>query len=193
MADTGWLRREYESSPFLELDLANSWWEQFDRWFADASVLVEPNAVVVATVDGGGNPRARTVLLKSFDRRGFVWATNYSSRKGHDLDGSPRAGLVFPWHDIGRQVHAEGSVERTSAEESEAIWRQRPRAARISALASDQSIVLAPRTEIEQRVARLDQDYGEDVPRPAHWGGYRLAPRAVEFWQGQRNRLHDRL
>jgi pyridoxamine 5'-phosphate oxidase len=193
MADTAWLRREYASAPFQQEDLAPSWWQQFERWFADARPLTEPNAVVVATADAEGRPRARTVLLKSFDAAGFVWASNYHSRKGHDLAENPAAGLVFPWHELQRQVHAEGAVEPTSAAESDAIWQRRPRMARLSALASAQSEVLATRDELEARLAELDRRFEADVPRPEHWGGYRLRPRTVEFWQGRANRLHDRL
>jgi pyridoxamine 5'-phosphate oxidase len=193
MADTGWLRREYESNPFLEQDLAPTWWQQFDRWFAEARSLTEPNAMVVATADGAGQPRARTVLLKSYDATGFVWATNYTSKKGQDLEANPSAGLLFPWHDLARQVQAEGTVEKASPAESDVIWAARPRMSRLSALASEQSAVLASRGEIEARLAALDASYGTEVPRPEHWGGYRLRPRSVEFWQGRRDRLHDRL
>jgi pyridoxamine 5'-phosphate oxidase len=191
--DLSALRREYSNRPFEPEDLAATWWEQFDAWFAEASGLVEPNAMVVATVDTGGAPRARTVLLKSVEPAGFVWATNYLSRKGRDLDTSGQAGIVFPWHDLQRQVHVEGPVERISPAESDRIWNARPRPSQLSALASHQSQTVASRAEIEERIRALDAALPDVVPRPEHWGGYRLRPRVVEFWQGRVNRLHDRL
>jgi pyridoxamine 5'-phosphate oxidase len=191
--DTSAFRREYGHRPFSRDDLADTWWDQFARWFEEATMLTEPNAVVVASVDTAGRPRARTVLMKSFDPAGFVWATNYLSRKGRDLDSTGEAGLVFPWHDLGRQVHAEGPVERVGPAESDRIWAARPRASQLSAAASRQSEVVASRSEIEERIAGLEGEHGGDVPRPDHWGGYRLRPRLVEFWQGRQNRLHDRL
>jgi pyridoxamine 5'-phosphate oxidase len=191
--DTSALRREYGNRPFSRKQLAATWWEQFALWFAEAASLTEPNAMVLASVDGSGRPRARTVLLKSFDSAGFVWGTNYRSRKGRDLEDGGEAGLVFPWHDLQRQVHAEGSVERTSTDESDRIWVARPRPSQLSGLASRQSEVVGSRAEIEERIARLDARTGDVVPRPEHWGGYRLRPRTVEFWQGRQDRLHDRL
>lgn len=191
--DTSALRREYGDAPFGATAAAGTWWEQFTAWFADAAPLTEPNAMVVATVGGDGVPRARTVLMKSFDVAGFVWASNYASRKGRDLAGAPVAGLVFPWHELQRQVHAEGRVERVDAATSDAVWAARPRESQLSALASHQSEVVGSRQEIEERIARLDAEHPDVVPRPEHWGGYRLRPSAVEFWQGRRNRLHDRL
>ena len=193
LIDTGGLRREYGERSLRRTDLADTWWLQFSRWFEDARVLGEPNAMVLATVDTAGRPRARTVLLKRLDPAGFVWATNYLSRKGRDLDTSGEAGLVFPWHDLQRQVHAEGPVERVDPEESDRIWAARPRLSRLSALASHQSEVVDSRGVLDDRLAGLEAEYGEDVPRPEHWGGHRLRPRVVEFWQGGRNRLHDRL
>jgi pyridoxamine 5'-phosphate oxidase len=191
--DTSSFRHEYGDRPFSLSDLAGSWWEQFALWFVEAAELAEPNAMVVASVDTTGAPRVRTVLLKSFDAGGFVWATNYRSRKGRDLDTTGVAALVFPWHEVTRQVHAEGPVERVSPAESDAIWAARPRPSQLSALASHQSDVVDSRAEIEERVARLDAAHPDVVPRPEHWGGYRLRPRTVEFWQGRQNRLHDRL
>jgi pyridoxamine 5'-phosphate oxidase len=192
-ADLTALRREYGNRSFEPDDLAPTWWEQFGHWFADAAGLTEPNAMVLATVDPSGEPRARTVLLKAVEPAGFLWATNYRSRKGRDLDTSGRAGLLFPWHDLQRQVHAEGPVEQISAAESDRIWAARPRASQLSALASHQSDVVASRADIEQRIQQLDTAHPHLVPRPEHWGGYRLRPRSVEFWQGRVNRLHDRL
>lgn len=191
--DASGLRREYGGRELRRSGLAATWWEQFGRWFDEAQGLPEPNALVLATVDPDGHPRARTVLLKEVAPAGFVWASNYRSRKGRDLSATGEAGLVFPWHPLERQVHAEGAVEQVSAEESDAIWAARPRLSRLGALASSQSEVVSSRETLDARLAALDEQYGEDVPRPEHWGGYRLRPRSVEFWQGGRNRLHDRL
>jgi pyridoxamine 5'-phosphate oxidase len=191
--DTSGFRREYGERSLHREDLAATWWEQFARWFDEARSLVEPNALVLATVDTAGRPRARTVLLKSLDPHGFVWATNYGSRKGRDLDTTGEAGLVFPWHELQRQVHAEGPVERVSPAESDAIWSARPRLSQLGALASHQSEVVDSRATLDERLARLDAELPDPVPRPETWGGYRLRPRVVEFWQGGRNRLHDRL
>lgn len=195
--DTSSLRREYDAQTLDVADLAPSWWEQFGAWFDDARPLPEPNAMVLATVDASGRPRARTVLLKSVDASGFVWATNYRSRKGRDLAVNHEAGLVFVWHELQRQVQAEGVVERLDAAASDAIWASRPRLSQLGALASSQSEVVDSRATLDERLARLEAEYGDDsgrlVPRPEHWGGYRLRPRSVEFWQGGRNRLHDRL
>jgi pyridoxamine 5'-phosphate oxidase len=127
------------------------------------------------------------------DAAGFVWASNYRSRKGRDLAATGRAGLVFSWHDLQRQVHAEGPVEQVDPAESDRIWAARPRLSRLSALVSHQSEIVDSRATLDARLAALDAEYGEQVPRPAHWGGYRLAPSIVEFWQGGRDRLHDRL
>ena len=190
---TAGFRHEYGERSLRRADLAATWWDQFALWFAEAAALAEPNALVLATVDTSGRPRARTVLLKSMDASGFVWATNYLSRKGRDLDTSGEAALMFPWHDLQRQVHAEGPVERVSPSESDRIWAARPRLSKLGALASHQSDVVDSRQTLDARLAALDAEYGDDVPRPEHWGGYRLRPRAVEFWQGGRDRLHDRL
>src|SRR4051794_38315767 len=155
-ADLTALRREYGNRPFDADSLAPTWWEQFGVWFTDAAGLTEPNAMVVATVDSAGYPRARTVLLKAIEPAGFLWATNYLSRKGRDLDTSGQAGILFPWHDLQRQVHAEGPVERISAAGSDRIWAARPRASQLSALASHQSEVVDSRAEIEERIRALD-------------------------------------
>ncbi|MDQ1630034.1 MAG: pyridoxamine 5-phosphate oxidase [Frankiaceae bacterium] len=195
--DTSGLRREYDAQTLDVTDLAPSWWEQFGVWFADARPLPEPNAMALATVDPSGRPRARTVLLKSVDVSGFVWATNYRSRKGRDLAANPEAAIVFAWHELQRQVHAEGVAERLDAAASDAIWATRPRLSQLGALASSQSEVVDSRATLDDRLARLEIEFGDGsgapVPRPEHWGGYRLRPRSVEFWQGGRNRLHDRL
>lgn len=199
-SELGPLRRDYRGGSLDEADLAASWLAQFRRWFDEArsAGLREPHAMVLATADAAGRPRARTVLLKGVDAAGFVWATSYASRKGQDLATNPRAALCFSWVDLERQVHVEGSVERLGADESDAIFAARPRGARLAAWASPQSEPLAGRGELEQRLADAEVRFsearvGEAIPRPECWGGYRLSPVSVEFWQGRADRLHDRL
>jgi pyridoxamine 5'-phosphate oxidase len=190
------MRRDYDTGPFLESDLAPSWLEQFELWFADAvSHLAEPNAMIVATADEHARPSARTLLLKAVDERGFVFFTNLHSRKGRELAANPRAALVFPWLDLRRQVVVEGAVAAIPGEESDAYFATRPRGAQLGALASPQSEAIESREELERRLAgaEAERSEGEPVPRPEYWGGLRLAPDAVEFWQGRADRLHDRL
>jgi pyridoxamine 5'-phosphate oxidase len=168
---------------------------QFDAWHDEARGAGIPlaEACAVASVSADGKPSARMVLLKGTDERGFVFATNYESRKGRELDARPRAALLFYWHALGRQVRVEGSVERVAPEESDAIFLARPRASRISALASRQSEPLGSRAELEARVGELERELeGRDVERPAWWGGYRVVPDEVEVWQHDDNRLHHR-
>lgn len=188
------LRREYARAGLAETNLAPTWWEQFSRWFADASSLSEPNAVVLATATADGAPSARTVLMKGYDERGLVLFTNLTSRKGREALGNPRATLLFSWVDLERQVTVEGRVERVAREQSEDYFRSRPRGAQIAAWASHQSRVVADRSELEHRQAELTERFGTgDVPVPDFWGGLRILPTTVEFWQGRRDRLHDRL
>ena len=191
------MRRDYELGALREDDLAPTWLEQFERWLAEAMEggEAEPNAVVVATAGADGRTGARTVLLKNVDERGFVFNTNYDSRKGSEIAENPRASLVFPWLDVRRQVVVDGTVEHVTPTEADAYFATRPREARISAHASPQSEVVESRDVLERRrdeVAARFPD-GVDVPRPEHWGGLRVVPEAVEFWQGRANRLHDRL
>jgi pyridoxamine 5'-phosphate oxidase len=189
------LRREYTSSGLDVGDLAPTWHEQLGRWLADAVAadLTEPNAVVLATADAAGRPSARTVLLKGFDERGLTVFTNYGSRKGRELSENPYASMVLPWVDLQRQVVACGPVARVSAEESAAYFATRPRGSQLSAWASRQSSLLESRSSLEAERAELDARFGVEVPAPDFWGGFRLAPETVEFWQGRPDRLHDRL
>ncbi|MQA86823.1 MAG: pyridoxamine 5'-phosphate oxidase [Streptosporangiales bacterium] len=171
---------------------------QFDAWFADvvAAGLPEPSAMVLATAGADGTPSARTVLLKHYDDRGFVFYTNYTSRKGQELAENPRAGLVLPWHPIRRQVTVVGEVERLPRTESEAYFGSRARGSQLGAWASErQSAVIASRAVLEERFAELSRSWpdGTEVPLPDFWGGFRVVPWTVEFWQGRTNRLHDRL
>src|SRR5215218_518956 len=185
VADLSRMRRDYTAGRLTEDELAPTWVEQFDRWFADAVAeeLPEPNAVVVATADADGAPDARIVLMKG-----------YASAKGAQLAVNPRAALVFPWHGMQRQVRVAGRVERIGDAASDALWDPRPRGAQLAALASVQSTVVASRAELEERVRLLDEETGDAaLRRPPVWGGYRVVPDRVEFWQGGPDRLHDRL
>jgi pyridoxamine 5'-phosphate oxidase len=190
------MRRDYRVEPLREEELAATWVEQFDRWFADAvaAELPEPNAVVLATADADGAPDARIVLLKGYDATGFVFVTSYASTKGAQLAVNPRAALVAPWHALHRQVRVAGRVERIGDAASDALWDPRPRGAQLAAVASVQSTVVDSRQELVDRVRLLDEETPPGpVPRPAFWGGYRVIPDRVEFWQGGKDRLHDRL
>jgi pyridoxamine 5'-phosphate oxidase len=196
MPDLSRMRRDYSVEPLREEDLAPSWVEQFDRWFADvvAAGLPEPNAVVLATADADGAPDARIVLLKGYDATGFVFASSYASTKGAQLAVNPRASLVAPWHALHRQVRVAGRVERVGDAASDALWDPRPRGAQLAAVASVQSTVVASRAELEERVRLLDEESpAGGLPRPPVWGGYRVIPERVEFWQGGVDRLHDRI
>jgi pyridoxamine 5'-phosphate oxidase len=190
------MRNDYTAGRLTEAELAPTWVEQFDHWFADvvAAELPEPNAVVVATADTDGAPDARVVLMKGYDTSGFVFGTSYASTKGAQLAANPRAALVFPWHALQRQVRVTGRVERVGDRASDALWDPRPRGSQLAAVASVQSTVVDSREELAERVRLLDDQTPEgSVPRPAVWGGYRVIPLTVEFWQGGRDRLHDRL
>ena len=189
------LRKEYTQHGLLEADLAADPIAQFEQWFgaALAAGLPEPNAMTLATVSSDGRPSARMVLLKGFDAEGFVFYTNRESRKAIDLADNPRAALLFWWDRLHRQVRIEGGVEPVDASEVDAYFASRPHGSRIGALASPQSRVIDGRAALEARVAELTARHPQDVPRPAHWGGYRLRPTEFEFWQGRPSRLHDRL
>jgi pyridoxamine 5'-phosphate oxidase len=190
------LRKDYALAGLAEKDLARDPFRQFEKWFqeAEAAKLAEPNACVLATAGRDARPSARTVLLKGLDGRGFVFYSNYESRKGRELEANPHATLVFPWFALERQVIVEGPVTRVAREESEAYFQSRPLASQLAAWASPQSTIVAGRKALEEAFREVEKKYaGQPVPRPPHWGGWRLAPETVEFWQGRRSRLHDRL
>jgi pyridoxamine 5'-phosphate oxidase len=181
--------------PLSKRDLDPDPIAQFRVWLDDArgTGIRLPEAVALATVDSGGRPSVRHVLLRGLDQRGFVFYSNYESRKGRELTSNPRAAMAFYWRELDRQVCVTGTVERTSREESEGYFRTRPREARIGAWASRQSEVASSREELDARYRETDARYpGEDVPLPPNWGGFRLAPETVEFWKGREHRLHDR-
>jgi pyridoxamine 5'-phosphate oxidase len=189
------LRKEYRLGDLDRAALDPDPVVQFGRWFEEAvrAGLPEPNAMTLATASAEGRPSARVVLLKGLDARGFVFYTNYESRKGAELAANPWAALVFYWGPLERQVRVEGRVARTSREESEAYFRSRPLGSRLGASASAQSRVLPDRETLERRVAELQARHGDgEVPLPDFWGGYRLAPDVLELWQGRPDRLHDR-
>ncbi|GGY64798.1 pyridoxine/pyridoxamine 5'-phosphate oxidase [Streptomyces geysiriensis] len=192
------MRKQYRTEGLSESELAATPVEQFARWFKQAATdggLFEPNAMVVSTADAEGRPSSRTVLLKHFDERGFVFYTNYGSRKGRELDANPYVSLLFPWHPMARQVIVTGTARRTGRDETAGYFRTRPHGSQLGAWASAQSSVVADRDALDAAYTELAARYpeGEQVPVPPHWGGFRVVPEAVEFWQGRENRLHDRL
>ena len=188
------LRREYKGEPLSESESDADPFRQFDRWFGQARELeLDANAMVLATATHDGRPSARTVLLKAVDDRGFVFYTNYDSRKARELAQNPQAVLLFVWRSLERQVAIDGFVEKVSEAESDAYFATRPVESRWSVYASHQSQVIQSRAALESRFDVARQMYGAAVPRPSWWGGYRLLPREFEFWQGRPSRLHDRL
>lgn len=190
------LRQEYALNALNEVDVDADPIQQFQRWLQEAitSQLPEPNAMILATADRTGRPFARTVLLKDCDAGGFVFYTNYRSDKGRQLAENPHAALLFLWLELERQVRIEGVVEKVSPAESEAYFRTRPRENRLGALASRQSQVVISREILDERFAQLAAQYPDDnIPMPNQWGGYRLKPELLEFWQGRQGRMHDRL
>jgi len=189
------LRTDYSQAALSEADTDPDPIQQFAKWFDEAlrAQVPEPNAMGVSTVGADGRPSSRILLIKDFDARGFTWFTNYDSRKGEQLRAHPYAALLFHWIELERQVRIEGRVEQVSAEESERYFQSRPLKSRLGALASAQSRPIADRAALEEQYRRMEEQYGELPPRPRNWGGYRLQPDYVEFWQGRRSRLHDRI
>lgn len=189
------LRVDYGREPLDEAAMQADPFGQFRAWFdeAVASGIREPNAMVLGTAEAGGRVSCRTVLLKGFDGRGFVFYTNHGSRKGSQLAANPRAALLFPWVDLERQVEIEGAVERVSEEESGEYFRSRPRGSRLGAWVSEQSAEIESREVLLRRLAELEAEFGNgEIPKPDFWGGYRVVPDSMEFWQGGHDRLHDR-
>ena len=193
--DLATLRKDYALKTLDEKDVDRDPLKQFGVWMVEAihAQVPEPTAMTLATADRAGRPSARIVLLKGVDRRGFVFYTNYESRKGEDLAANPAAAMTFLWKELERQVRIEGRVEKVSAAESDAYFATRPLGSRIGAWASPQSRPIDDRTWLEARWSDYTDKFGDEPPRPPHWGGYRLLPEQVEFWQGRLSRLHDRI
>ena len=190
------IRREYARARLDETHVSADPVAEFERWFSQAqeAKVLEPNAMALATSTPDGSPSVRMVLLKDFDQQGFVFFTDYRSRKGLELENNPRAALAFYWSELERQVRITGTVERTSARESEEYFRTRPLGSRLGAWVSHQSRVIPSRAPLETGLREVKRRFKtEDVPLPPHWGGYRLHPEEVEFWQGREDRLHDRI
>jgi len=189
------LDRQYPDHELLEKSVPKDPFLLFHHWFARAAQagLLDPHAMAVTTVNPKGKPSSRIVLLKALDTKGFVFYTNYHSRKGKELQRHPQTSLLFYWPELGRQVRVEGRAVRVSAKESDDYFASRPRGSQLSAWASHQSAVVKDRQELEKKIKKYEALYKGIVPRPPHWGGYRVLPEAIEFWSGRRNRLHDRL
>ncbi len=190
------LRREYARARLDEKDVSRDPFSEFARWFSEAQAAeaAEVNAMVLATATLDGRPSVRVVLLKGFDERGFVFFTDYRSRKAEELEANPRAALGFHWTELERQIRIEGTVTRTSLEESESYYRTRPIGSRLGAWASHQSRPIGSREDLEADLREVERRFSvPDVPLPPHWGGYRVSPQSFEFWQGRESRLHDRV
>jgi len=189
------IRRDYKGETLDEEQVADDPIEQFDKWWKEAlsSEIEEVNAMTLATATKDGIPSARIVLLKDYDERGFVFFSNYKSNKAQELGSNANAALVFFWKVLERQIRIQGAVEKVDSKESDAYFFSRPAGSRIGAWASPQSAVIADRKLLEENVERYKKQFGEDIPRPLHWGGYRVIPSVIEFWQGRSNRLHDRI
>ncbi len=197
MSDPAGTRRGYLRGQLDETVVSRTWLEQFQLWYADAAAdpaVIEVNAMQVATVDAAGRPSVRTVLVKGFDERGVVFYTNYESAKAHDLEANPYAAAVLVWLSQERQVRLTGAVSRVSRAETEAYFASRPRGSQVGAWASPQSTVVPSRAALEDAARAVEERFaGREVPAPSNWGGYRVAPDSVEFWQGRGDRLHDRI
>ncbi|WP_188940174.1 pyridoxamine 5'-phosphate oxidase [Nakamurella endophytica] len=208
------MRQNYTLAELDETAVAADWWTQFDRWMGDAvrAELLEPNAMVLSTASADGMPSGRTVLAKAVDRDGVVFYTNYTSAKSHDLTENPYAAVTFPWYALQRQIHLRGPVHRVDPATTEAYWVTRPRGSQLGAWASPQSAVVSGRAELEALLRRAHDRFDvsggplgasapdgdpavtqDSIPVPPHWGGWRLVPQTVEFWQGRSSRLHDRI
>jgi pyridoxamine 5'-phosphate oxidase len=191
------MRVSYEQGALTEGDLAATWWEQLQKWLDDATRagVAEPNAMVLATANADGMPSSRTVLAKGLDERGLVFFTNYTSAKSHDLMSSRYASATFPWYDLHRQANVRGIVEKVSSEETASYWASRPRGSQLGAWASPQSSVVTGRGMLDSALANVKRRFADagEVPVPPHWGGWRIRPEVVEFWQGRADRMHDRL
>jgi pyridoxamine 5'-phosphate oxidase len=191
------MRASYEGGTLDASELASTWHEQLQYWLDQAAQqgVVEPNAMVLATADPEGRPSSRTVLAKGLDSRGVVFFTNYTSSKSHELSATRYASATFPWYSLQRQAHVRGTVEKVDPAETAAYWASRPRESQLGAWASPQSVVVSGRSSLDASLANIQRQFaGSDVvPVPPHWGGWRIRPEVVEFWQGRRNRMHDRL
>lgn len=191
------MRVSYEEGTLSENELADTWHQQLQAWLDDAirAGAAEPNAMVLATADADGLPSSRTVLMKGLDERGVVFFTNYTSAKSHDLMATRLASATFPWYALHRQATVRGTVEKVSHAETKAYWASRPRGSQLGAWASPQSVVVRDRHTLENALANIERRFADadQVPVPPHWGGWRIRPEVVEFWQGRRDRMHDRL
>ena len=190
------LRQDYSAAVLTEKEIKQDPIKQFDKWFneAVAAEVHEPNAMTLATATTNGHPSARIVLLKGFNNQGFNFYTNYLSRKGKEMAKNPLVSAVFFWPELERQVRIEGTIEKLSREQSEEYFHTRPKASQLGAVASPQSQEIEGRKILEEKMAQLEVEYADkDVPKPSHWGGYIIKPRLIEFWQGRRSRLHDRI
>ncbi len=190
------LRREYDGKPFTEENVHADPIQQFTEWFDVAvdKIHHDPNAMILATTSANGQPTTRTVLLKGFDENGFVFYTNYNSRKSKQISSNSNVSLTFYWPDLMRQIHIEGKAEKVSAEQSDRYFKTRPDSSKLSAWTSDQSSPISSREELENRLKEMEEKFDKgEIPRPPHWGGFIVIPDQMEFWQGRLNRLHDRI